>query len=461
MGFHAALYTLAVVGAVASQLFFDSTETILKIATLDSFSDRITLVLSGLSVGLTVVIGIFAINRGLASIRIETHDWLQKVDQRLRRRQQAAFVVMVVTTAVVFEFTRAETTAIGVEWTVATAVTLFALYHYFTYQVAVPGRKTRHPDPAEHEQIKQWYDELGTLPSNIIIFNDEKRPANAIAGGRGSTRWVWIHERVLSEHNDTLGIALTQAEIKRRAQYWPLTVCKLLFGWWLFITSLAILLTLSGLNPPSTPAILALVVFGVLFGVVTWTLRRVSYRADDTVVTMFDAKQVVDAYQRIGPLNFVAELPAWLELLDGEPGTSNRIQRLCDHHSIEPPAVSTSSDSRSATVDPHSMVPPVIWLAVIGICTLIWPVLLMDFVFQWWLLDPGPTVMLTAVLTLALPLAIHSDAQQTRPDSQWPAYPKLVALLSAVWFLNVAVGCWYLWKRRGVSSDPETTPPSG
>lgn len=100
--------------------------------------------------------------------------------------------------------------------------------------------------------------------------------------------------------------------------------------------------------------------------------------------------------------------------------------------------------------------PGLVWPLVVAVCTAGWILLFaamepLESVVPEWVLG-----LVMVVFWVGFPIGIYLDARRTRAVSQWPRFPKTVALLSAVWFLNVVVGCWYLAKRYRVSpGSPE------
>lgn len=54
---------------------------------------------------------------------------------------------------------------------------------------------------------------------------------------------------------------------------------------------------------------------------------------------------------------------------------------------------------------------------------------------------------------ILLPVSVYVDAARVSGETDWPRYPLLYAGAAAVWFLNLPVTAYYLWRRRSVKRE--------
>ena len=466
--YYVCLQLLAAVGVATINLRYMPGAMALEAVTSGTISGTVMIVANGITWGLLTAFGLFVGVRGFGSVLTDIYPWLDTVDRRLRRCQQVGLVIVSVGMAAILEATWTDPTPIGPEWLIPALLLLFVSYLAIVWQIAVPGYTVRRAEPDERERVERWYDEIDALeepPSSVIVFDEETRPASVIAGGWRSTRWVWVHERVLSELEDeALGIALTQAEAKRRAHFWPLLVVRTFVGFGSLVLAALGLLAMLLVGPVPRSFYLVLAASAVVIGGATWALRRASYRADDGAAAAFGADRVAEAYLRLEDLNFMptpTETPI-LESLIPEPSTEGRIERLCNRYSVDPPLDFESSSVRDWL---DERIPPLTWPLLIGACTVVLALgTILLLVRPQWNLSDEAALVIAAALAFAwfgFPIGIYVDAIRARSVGEWPSYPKLLALLSIVWGLNVLVGSWYLWKRRRVSSDRSTATAAG
>ncbi|GAA0233986.1 zinc ribbon domain-containing protein [Halobaculum roseum] len=53
-----------------------------------------------------------------------------------------------------------------------------------------------------------------------------------------------------------------------------------------------------------------------------------------------------------------------------------------------------------------------------------------------------------------LPLSVYFDTQYVRANSEWDPNVAVWVILSAIWFLNIAAGAAYLYRRHQVLGEP-------
>lgn len=447
------ILVVAVAGAVAVFMTIPFPQISLDILPADWRTDTVIFILNDTSMGLVAAVSIVAGKRGVAPLERAVTDYDHTVDPRLRRRERIAFAALMIGTGLVFALASTGTTPLGPEWVIPMAGVLLVGYIHTRLPRSIPGYRSRDAPPDERNRIERCCETFDRSPGRIVVVDDVKRPLSVVAGGRGETKWLWIRESFLNAVDDeTLTIALAQSDAKNRNHFWseyPLHI-GLVAG----ITGLCLermgigagipFVSLSTSNVGSAGVLVGFI--GVLI-LETQLRRKITYRADDEVASQFGAKRVVAAYDRIDELRFVvAGLDHAISWLAPEPTANDRIQRLQKRHSLE---IDRPDDQRGIVDRLAHSSSGTIWPVLIFGSALVWFVLV--FVPHGLPEDTFDVAFLTA--WFGIPLGIYIDARRMRSMSQWPTRPKTITVLSAVWFLNVLVALWYVWKRRRVSTD--------
>lgn len=421
---------------------------------------------TGALVGTVITGSIGAINRGLEPAVAACTEYRHSIDERRRRWEAIAFTALVVGTASIGATTASDLTTVSTIWTVPVAIVLFVGYAYVRLSRTVPGTVSRDPTADEYERIERCYTEFDRAPGRIVVFDDAIRRVSVAVGGTGSSRWTWIHESVLGDaDDDTLSIALAQAEAKNSAHFWPavLTYVAVLFGLTaIALTYVTIPFDVSVASPSSILA--AFTVCGLVLVSVALLARWATYRADDAVVSRFGVDRVTRAYDQIDTLAFLGGTRPSLGPLEPEPDAARRLHRLRDRYpGGDAPNQGQSDGGPTAPGDRIHGDGSVntVWLPVVLVCTLAWAIVAVEFVTEQAYVPETALGVLFIGAWLGLPIGIYFDARRIRSRRQWPPYPKTVTLLSLVWFVNIAVACWYLWTRgQVVAGATDGHPPT-
>ncbi|WP_348613190.1 hypothetical protein [Halobaculum rarum] len=62
--------------------------------------------------------------------------------------------------------------------------------------------------------------------------------------------------------------------------------------------------------------------------------------------------------------------------------------------------------------------------------------------------------LLVLIGWVGLPLSVYFDSQYVRANSEWEPNVVLWVILTAVWFINIAAGAAYLYRRHQVLGEP-------
>lgn len=456
------VWLVAVSGAVAVSTTLS--QTTLDVLPADWQADTPIVVLGYTGMALIAAVSIVAGKRGLAPLERAVTDYDHTVDPRLRRRERIAFVALLIGTALIVALASVEEIAIGFEWVLPTAGVLLVGYVHTRLPRSIPGYRTRDATADERDRIERCYETFDRSPGRIVVVDDVKRPLSVIVGGHGETKWLWIRESLLETADDeTLTIALAQADAKKRRYFWatyPVHTLLVATIVWLWLEAVGIGTGVPLVSLPSSSAGSASVVVGCIGVLIleTQLRRKITYRADDEVASQFGAERVVAVYDRIDELRFVVVgLDHAISWLASEPTTDDRIQQLQNRQSIE---TERPDDDRSSETERRAAPHGTVDRLAHANSGQIWPLLTFGSAVVWTVLVFAPADLPESTFNVGffmawfgIPLGIYLDARRLRSIGQWPTRPKTVTALSAVWFLNVPVALWYVWKRRRVSTE--------
>ena len=469
------LYGVAVVAVWLVQVNYVPGETVLSLVTAGRPSGRAVVIANGLSLGLLLALSDIALHRGFEPVLAKLHDYVGVVDRRLRRRRRIAVAVCLILGGLVYEGVRTGT--IDIVAALIVVLLLFYIFDWVTTPVTVQDYAVRKPEPAERERVENWYDDLGESPDNIVVITDDSAPERAVAGGRGATRWLWIHENLFARMNDQmLTIILAQAEAKRRRHFWPLAATTMTLYWLVILVPIALLLpsdlfdwsTLIALNPvpwPYSPLIAVIVVIVAMTlpaHVGAWVTRRSTFRADDEVVSRFGVDRVIEAYRQSGSLHFYDAIYHAVEDSNValEPSTAQRVERLREKHAVE-------SGQQPERFESDATISPRFWPLVIGVSTVFWTGPTVYYAIALWsdaitYSSPYSVLEFTAAFAwYGIVIWMYKDTNRLQAMRQWPRYRRSIVALSMIPYVNSVVGCWYLWKRRRIILESPDDIPSG
>lgn len=212
--------------------------------------------------------------------------------------------------------------------------------------------------------------------------------------------------------------------------------------------------TLMDLNPvpwPYSPLIAVIVVIVAMSlpaHVGAWVTRRVTFRADDEVVSRFGVDRVIEAYRQGGDLHFDDVIYHAVEESNValEPSTAQRLERLREKHGIE--------SGRQPDFESDATIPPRFWPLVIGASTVFWTGPTVYYAIAVWsdvitYSSPYSVLEFTAAFAwYGIVIWTYKDTKRLQATRQWPRYRRSIVALSMIPYVNSVVGCWYLWKRR-------------
>lgn len=459
------LLVVAILAPLVVQWYIVPRMAVLSFTTPDFPSSEATVIANGLSLGLLMMLSVFAVERGLRSELTDLYVHRDLIDQRSRRRKRVVVAGVLLWSGLLLEGVLAGW--INVAAGLLAGMVGYRLYRHFDLQATVPGETARRPKPAERDRIASWYDESGSFPDNTVVYSGDGSRKSVIASGRGSTRLLAIHEDILAELDDeSLGVVLAQAEAKRGANFWPLSLAADTVALAVAAGIVAVLVPPGSLwstdvLPPysvSTSLRISLVGIGllVIMNAGAWTARRPTFRADDEIVSRFGVDRVIDAYQQTGDLYFID--PQYIASSESgrytrEPSMEKRIERLRGKHSIEP---ATESETPLPRFQSDELIRSRTWPAVIGISTGVFVVAAGYYIASLWFGQFPSSVVSTAIAIFAwtgILVGIFEDTNRMRSTSQWPRYRKTLIVATLLPIVNIIVGCWYLWKRRRITLE--------
>lgn len=262
----------------------------------------------GVSLGLTAMAGVYAVQRGIEPTLDDLLEWNHTVASHHRRRKLFVIGIPVVGVpmAVVLMSLAGMFARSSLRSVVMVLVLFVLLYNvvlYFGQQfLLLHTYGTRDPTPTERRRLERCYEQFGGSPGKLVIYQRSNGDIPLGDAGRNDHRWVWLRESLLEETDDEeLGILLAQAAEKNRQ------------GYFTHLSSAGIIITLPAFVIPYLDLDSASFVGG--FSVVTLLAvlisvhfhrakRRTSYKADEFACQHFDPKTVLRTYRRHDSLSY-------------------------------------------------------------------------------------------------------------------------------------------------------------
>lgn len=312
--------------------------------------------------GAPALIGVYAVQRELKPTVDDVCEWTYTVRPRDRRRKWLAITLVVVGPAACFAVISSDGIPIDTVSLFPIVLVLAALASLLCLPfVGHPTVGSRDPTSSERRRIERCYDRFDRSPGTLVIFDRSLRDVAVFDAGRGDSRWTWISESLLeSASDDELAVLLAQADERTRRHQWGYAIAEfvlLISAITLFFNAFAFL-ELRGFTPLNI-GIAAVSILGIAASVgAAIAGRRCSYHADDVASRQFGPETVRRTYlehgERVAYLDHSDGDGFLTRLMKGEPPIDDRIERLTDQYSLDPPETDPATDETRATDGPDT-----------------------------------------------------------------------------------------------------------